>query len=125
MPLDITTTVSIGKTEFGDILTTALEGGSNDWYLIKDSVPRQEGEYLCDAIARHIYDNPDFKLDIYDLENPGEKLGTLSRKSVLDAFALLIKDHPETYASLIEESYDAGDADILFQLAVMGEVVYG
>jgi hypothetical protein len=44
---------------------------------------------------------------------------------LLDAINLVKKDYPEVYENIVLEEYDAEDADIFLQLAVMGNVVFG
>jgi len=45
--------------------------------------------------------------------------------SLLDAIQKLKEDYPNAYENIIDEEYDAEDADIFFQLATMGDVVFG
>lgn len=120
---------SIDITHFEDIIITALEGGSNYWYYIKHddmrAVPRKSGEADSEAIARHLYNDSKFKLDIYDYESEDDLLGTITQESLLNAIKLAQKEYPNIYYDLLEGTGDAETADILFQLAVMGMVVFG
>lgn len=56
-----------------------------------------------------------------------EKVGELNIKGVFNAMAILKED--ERYSHILRniatENYDANDADAFFQLAIMGEIVYG
>jgi hypothetical protein len=45
--------------------------------------------------------------------------------SLLDAIQKLKDEYPRVYENIIDEEYDAEDADVFFQLAVMGEVTFG
>ncbi len=55
----------------------------------------------------------------------GEVLGELSKANIERGIEILEKDYPDYYSDVLTEDYDAESADIFFQLAVMGEVVYG
>lgn len=128
----------ITLTNFEDIIITALEGGSNYWYWLKadeisphlgprDSNGLYNGKCFTEAIAKALYDNPEFKMDVYDYEDmyPTEPLGTCTQESMLKALEKCSEMYPEVFASMIAENYDADDADTVFQLAVMGEVRFG
>ena len=41
------------------------------------------------------------------------------------AFEIAEKDYNEFYERIMADNYDAGDADVLFQLATMGKLVFG
>jgi hypothetical protein len=45
--------------------------------------------------------------------------------SILEAITIIKKDYPDVWENILDEQYDANDADIFLQLCVMGEVVYG
>jgi hypothetical protein len=128
-------TLGFGKIHyehFESVIVTALEGGSNYWYqLFTDDYkptlsPRTEKRVaISERIAWSLYTDPSFKLPVYDVENPEDLLGTVTQASMFKAFQIAEKDYPEAYKHIMEEEYDAADADILFQLATMGELVYG
>lgn len=111
-----------------DLLTTALEGGSNYWYRIPGrSVKavekyRQEDEPFVNGILAALNDNQ--AIAIHDAET-NEALGLLSKDSGLRAFRKIATEHPDQYAAIITETYDAADADLWMQIAVMNEVVFG
>jgi len=54
-----------------------------------------------------------------------EPLGTIDMNSLLDAINIMKRDYREQYENIIMDEYDAEDADIFFQIATMGEVLYG
>ena len=125
--MKVTTTINLEI--FQDLIVTALEGGSNAWYDIHDDLSdikqKHNSDYISESIAREIWNNPEFELDIYDLEDEEEFLGTLTKESCEKAFQILLDKYPSVFANIINEEYDANDADIFFQLAVMGEIVFG
>jgi hypothetical protein len=117
--------VDISYENVENILVTALEGGSNYWYLLRDSVPGDKGLSLAEKLAVLLYKNPEFEIKIYDLENEDEVLGTLSQASFIHGLKLAFKTRPFNIGNLLSEGGDAEDADVVFQLIVMGEVVFG
>lgn len=64
----------------------------------------------------------------FSVDNPEE--GPKSVKKVLNltilkgALILASKTHPHVLYNIVEGDYDAGDADIILQLALFGEEVY-
>ena len=120
---------------FENIIVTALEGGSNYWYLIntdefKKELPSSD-EPLSIRIAGALYNDTPFKLNVYDIESGDEDyedkelLGVVTYESCKKAFDIMAKDYSYRLSNFINESYDADDADVFFQLATMGEVTFG
>jgi hypothetical protein len=123
---------TIHLDKFVDVIVTALEGGSNYWYQLidedyRDKLPPKSPQHqaLSERIAYALYINPKFELPVYDVEEPDELLGKVTQQSIYRAFEIAKKDYPDAYENIMEEQYDATDADILFQLATMGELVFG
>jgi hypothetical protein len=114
-----------------DQLCTALEGGSNYWYMI-GQIDRKhfvKGDTIPDNLVRSFLADKDFYLEVYDLESEDEDnpdlLGKVTYESMQKAFSIMSKDYPVTLGSILSGDYDADDSDIWFQIATMGEVVYG
>jgi hypothetical protein len=112
-----------------DLFVTALEGGSNYWYYIKN-IPKeinyqveQLKKPLAEAIANHVINGG--YIQFFDAENENELLGTVDMDKLLDAISLLKKDYPDTWNNILDEDCDADCADIFLQLAVMGELTFG
>lgn len=117
---------------FDNVIITALEGGSNYWYqLFTDDyrdqlVPKTEKRLaLSERISESLYINPKFELKVYDVENPNDLLGTVTQASMFKAFQIAEQEWDSAYENIMEEQYDVSDADIVFQLATMGKVVFG
>ena len=117
-------TIQISEQIIEDTIVCALEGGSNYWYLLIDKLPEPNGEPLSIRISNAICNDPGYSLPVYDLETE-EKLGELTQASMLAAFQLAATECPDALSSTLNETGDAGTADCLFQLAVMGEIIYG
>ena len=143
----------LGKEDIIDIFVTALEGGSNYWYEIPflpprvSAIKRESGLATSEAIGEYIlqggsidfhdlelieYDRSDLSLAYNDsllppkLINPEESfLGRVNMDSILDAVNLVKRDYPEVWNNILDENFDAGDAEVFLQVCIMGEVVYG
>ena len=117
------------KEDIVDQFVTALEGGSNYWYYIKnlpkdvDYSVAQNHKPLSEAIGEHIMKGG--YIQFYDVENKSDLLGTVDMDSILEAISSVKADYPEIYTNMILGDADAGDADVFLQLCVMGEVVFG
>lgn len=112
---------------FSDMLITALEGGSNYWYFLPDlsMVTRKKGEPWSVAIGRAVWhDGAEVPVDDCN-EKAGTRLGMLTRASMEKALDLMMRKHPRHYADLFDGNDDATTADVWFQLAVMGDIVFG
>lgn len=113
-----------------DMLVTAFEGGSNYWATLGfvDRTHFVKGNSLAENVARSVLADKNYKLDVYDVESDEDEpelLGTMTYASIEKAFNIMANEYPEAYRNIITENYDADDADIFFQLAVMGELVFG
>lgn len=120
IPLEIT------LKEFEAVIVTALEGGSNYWYFLPDQPNLDFGDWLKDEplaikIARKLFDDKNYHLIVNDAENEDETLGKITQASLIEA---LVKCPKETL-DIINEDYDGDTTDVIFQTAVMGEVIYG
>jgi hypothetical protein len=125
-----------------NLFVDALEGGSNYWYLIKhlpkDVVYKinELGKSTSEVIGQHIlkggyiqFDDveagDDEEDDYQQQHSDKDLLGTVDMDSILEAITLVKRDYPEVWENILDEQYDANDADVFLQLCVMGEVVFG
>jgi hypothetical protein len=142
MDLYITLNTKVSLQHFEEIMVSALEGGSTYWYLIdtdefKDKLEGEKGEPLSTRIAESLFTNPNFEMNVYDTEEYGEDedgrigslhsafLGTITQASMLKAIGTAHQAYPNVFHDLMEGTGDANTADVLFQLAVMNDVVFG
>lgn len=127
---DLSVNIPIDDDIMENVFVTALEGGSNYWYEIKDYtleiIRSVEPDGPLSVSTWQAIANHGVEVDVYDIEND-EILGTLTYDSIKDRLQL-INDEGQALAcmmNLIMEEYDASDADAVFQYLVMGEVVFG
>jgi hypothetical protein len=137
--------VSIPLEAIEEVLVTALEGGINYWGCLdgEDISVFQKwfdekieaGELKRDESIHYKWMDAMFqgcphKIAVYDVEEDDEDeepLGYLSMEKISEGLQLAMRDYPKVYAQHFPE-YNDGDvlsADVLFQLMVMGDVVYG
>ena len=117
------------KEDIIDVFVTALEGGSNSWYYI-ETIPNEVREImktrnlaLSEAIGEHVLKGG--YIEIRDAEDEDDVLGNIDMNSLLEAITIMKKNFTDNYRNIIDEQYDASDADVFFQLATMGKVVFG
>lgn len=110
-----------------DILTTAVE--CNDmtasWCRQYDATGSADlaKKLFNGESVMFMYDNPEYDEDESGSTEVIQKALTMSM--LREAFTLVGTKYPETLRNFAEENYDADDADVLLQLALLGEVVYG
>lgn len=96
------------------LLAAALEGGSNYWYT--NAKPRSR-------VGDDFYD------DIFDtalrLEVDNASEYDITKKDLQDGLLKVKEKFPMVYSRIINEQYDAADADVWLQLVVFNEVIYG
>ena len=117
-----------------NVFVTALEGGSNYWYLIpskevkkiREAVPKTEEPALSMAMFMAIFDKG-IEVAIHDAENPEECLGVLSDGIIMARIKALEIDqnYRESWYAELNEEGDAETSDVVFQYLVMGEIVFG
>ena len=113
-----------------DVFSTALEGGIGYWAEIDlDSVElSEERKPLSTKLWEAIQAGQ--KVSVLDADDPRgsdlprTELGVISLETIKKGSALMRKDFRDDYNDLLDESYDAGTADIWMQLIVMGELTF-
>lgn len=107
-----------------DLLVTALEGGSNYWYMITYQPDVLREGLDTEAKIEYLLDHPEVYVNIEDLESH-DFLGKLCKKTIDEAKQQFKREYPDSYLDVLNEAWDADTADIFFQLVIMKDVVYG
>lgn len=121
--LNIEFTLSISDEDIDDIMCTALEGGITYWCREARVVGDYLGEYASEQISRG------GELILVDSESDDEY--TLTKQKLLNGIRLAISNHYyEDYKwwnSNGIETYnvDADVADVIIQLALFEDIIYG
>lgn len=110
-----------------DLLTAAMEGGSNYWYFfryeVNPAIGEPDGETpLVDRIYTALKNG--HTLYIHEIEDD-VLLGAINMRSIREGERKMQKDHPYHFADVVAENADAITGDVWFQYAVMGALVYG
>lgn len=119
---------SVTGQVLADILTTAIEGGSNYWIQNADSITRTENGDPVYITNLRVLDGPPREGDpaTFDVS-----LGVIADgiRRVLDGS---VKTGPQAKLAALaiaaapdDADYDAGDADVFLQAGLFGEVVFG
>lgn len=127
-----------------DAIITAVEGGSNYWYLFKepacDIIEKYKGKYIpeihgengalvwcfSESILPAIMAGE--TIPIHDIEEEeGGPVGHLSLAKLKYGIAKMATDNRSELNCLFDENQiaDANDADVIFQYICLGEIVYG
>lgn len=113
----------VGYDQFEEVIVTALEGGSNYWYLIdeKHIPPKEKYPMLAPSqrVARAVWEGA--VIPVHDAEDPETVLGDLSIENFKNNFASFIHE----WVQIEDQSGDAETADIILQFTVMGELTFG
>lgn len=113
------------------LIITALEGGSNYWYLLDHTKVATPENFERNSEIHYEWLDKIYQgstIDIFDAEDPEEKVGELNNDNIKRGLKCLEdaqNKHDNIIASILQEEYDANDADTLFQYIVMGEITYG
>lgn len=102
------------------LLVGALEGGSNDWYVILNDNKAQIG---ADHITQVPFRQGGFLL-IADIEDNDDQV-RIDKAKLLEGWEIFKEKYPEHYKDAISEKDDADTADVFFQCACWGEIVFG
>ena len=105
------------------LLTTAFEGGSNYWYVIK-------------GVYKHPkYDSKELDLEQYATtaycyilitDRFGDHKPIKLTKNKLNKAMKILKDNfPKRYRNIKNDNFDIIDADAFLQCAVFGDIIYG
>ena len=131
--LKITTTIEIPRQTLEDIFVTAIEGGSNYWYLMSDkaiekvrsAVPVAEEEAFSMALFKAVFDYG-VAVPVNDIEEPSEVLGVLSMETIPSRLQKMVEDgNGDTLQLEIDEEGDGDTSDAIFQYLTMGSIVFG
>ena len=112
---NINVTLEISDDQIDSWSVTAFEGGINYWC---DGIEVKDGDYKGVKYASHSL-SKGATIIIEGKE--------ITKQSILDALAKLPTiEYKKVFNRLLNDGeYDACDVDVLFQVALFGEVVYG
>ena len=122
----VAVTMKVSLERMKDLLTDALEGGSNYWYIIKDyRLPA--GKTVKDFEFPH-NDIPFAEGGaalIGDLEDESVTPKWLDLPALIKGLRVMARKYPRHFTDFINENDDAITADVYLQCCLFGEVIYG
>ena len=113
-----------------NLLTSALEGGSNYWYEISnaackkiDSVKPSDGKTpFVDRLWAAIQAGKN--IEVHDIESR-DLLGHISLDTIKQGEVTMLKQQPQHFADILSENDDAVTGDVWFQYCIMNKLIYG
>ncbi len=133
---DFNTPISIPTERIAGTVVSAIEGGITYWCRAMERVEGDPGfaiaelsaaldfgtKYPTYAVAGHGYG---LRL-LEDKEGDGPDVWhELNRANLEAALSLMATKYPHHFADILNENDDATTGDVLVQLALFGELVYG
>lgn len=120
----------LGKNAVSDLISTAFEGGSNYWASVVFAMAPTNYTFRCELFASDetphpFYDNPLNEGGYVMIKPDGHKAAKLNLESIEKGLELLAEKFPNRFVAICDENYDAADADVFLQLAILNEVVFG
>ncbi len=135
--------VEVSRGRLADVLCTGMEGGIHYWGKIVDYVEPPEGsdlfkdlegwEQFNGGLFHHIHYPMCAAGGGVTIEDStgeenfpnGAKTVFLDYAALLRGLSLMAQVQPQHFADIVRESEDSITGDVLIQLAVFGEVVFG
>lgn len=132
-------TLNIPLERISDLFISALEGGSNYWYMIEKEMRPIEWTFENDGGERYkktgehwSQDYPFNKGGSLYISNEvildeGEEKTTkrVGLKDLQEGMILFSKQEPAAFGRFLAEEEDGCDADLFLQCVVLGKVIYG
>ena len=121
--INLETELTVTQEDIDDIMCTALEGGITDWCGNAQVVGKYFGEYESEQISRG------GKLLLYDMVEDQEY--ELTREDILNGIKMAVEEgYYDNYEwcdgkTLDTCNVDANVADVIVQLALFEDVIYG
>lgn len=118
-----------------DLLTSAIEGGSNYWYNFQATACNQlnkvqqlfsDDSIYTDTFVWKLWSaiKQGMEIEVHDIET-GDSLGFISMNSIERGEQTLNEKYNFAVGDVLSENDDAATGDVWLQCAVMNEVVYG
>jgi len=112
----------ITKKELGYLICTALEGGSNYWYMIEKSNFKEVGAKFYHEV---LLDPKGFMVISDSTGEEAFEPVKVTLEDVLKGLELFVKERPDLVREVIQGSWDADHADVFFQYVVLKEHIFG
>ena len=119
-------TIEISDEMIENLLCSAFEGGSNYWTNWVNIADKKDAKKVGGYLSEYLTTTKlkDAKLIVCTDNDEIE----ITKKSIIDALQKMDNPkykHTKALKEIIAETYDAGHADCVLQMACFGEVIYG
>jgi hypothetical protein len=125
--MGVRVTVTIEDQRLQDLLTNALEGGSNYWYILREmTYPKGQTRESLGIEFEHV--ELPFKggsITIGDYEAAHKPDAVLDRKAIKKGLKIMAAKELKHFADFLAENDDATTGDVFLQCCCFGEVIYG
>ncbi len=123
-------TFGVSDEKIMDLISLALEGGSNYWYSNVDAGDPPTVDF---PISYMDYDwwqtwpmmDGSTKITECDTEDGKLTVHILDKKKIQDGLALMAANHAWHFANVISGDTDIETGDVFLQYCLFGEIVYG
>jgi len=137
--------IEVDRQRIADVVCSGFEGGIGYWATITGYVPPPKDADLYvgreDDRERGLFKHIDYPMCeegggvvLGDAENDGKGFDltangggrvTLTYAGIVKGLGLMATKHPRHFSNLVADDGDAETGDVLIQLAVFGDIVYG
>lgn len=132
----ITIKQEISEKRISDLLCSALEGGSNYWYMVEEIISPKSWDAnfcLCGPGQEHFYSDYPVNvggaliISIKDPENAEEKKAryTLDKSAIERGLQIMAKNFGGHFGDFMAEQDDAETGDVFLQCCLFGKLIYG
>jgi hypothetical protein len=120
----VKTNVTVSIEEIENLLCSACEGGSNYWYRVENKkLPLDKNR--CVDYAKIARGKCTLLVSEYPQTESTKISGRISKKSIARALQLMADKYPRHFGDIMQDNSDSETADVFFQLAVLGDLIYG
>jgi hypothetical protein len=128
----ITLNLDIKLQDVSDLLCSALEGGSNYWYMLEEKIEPKKWEYDSDIQpAKGNHWTEDYPLNeggaliISDQEDETHGNRRLDLPAIKKGLQIMATKFPGHFSDILNENADATTGDVFLQCCLFGDVIYG
>lgn len=123
--MNVNVTLAVDSERINDLLTSALEGGSNYWYLLDTDKSSLNGEEFWGDAPMH---GGHLHIELADpdegpINNRTE--WTVDRDACERAIRIMAEKFPRHFTNWYNENDDAETGDVFLQLACFGDIIFG
>lgn len=114
MSISIQTTVTITNEQIVSVLHSAFYSGIAYWATFE--------EYNS---PEAIMDGESAEISVSDDDDQDAVLHTITRDKIVDGLQRMATEYPRHFADIMNDRTDADTGDVLLQLAIFQDVIYG